>query len=77
MAIGNRFFLAFVGIAAGSSQSWSVIGYWIGVVAAWAWLFMLALKLLRTNRSEGMMKVLSVGRNLCCAAIKLRRRLLQ
>jgi hypothetical protein len=48
MATGIFFFLAFVGIATGSGQSWSVIGFWIGVVAAWAWLFMLALKLLRT-----------------------------
>jgi hypothetical protein len=49
MATGILFFLAFVGIATGSGQSWSIIGFWIGVVAAWAWLFMLALKLLRTR----------------------------
>ncbi|TMC33974.1 MAG: DUF998 domain-containing protein [Chloroflexi bacterium] len=29
---GVIFFAAFVGIATGSGQAWSVIGFWIGVV---------------------------------------------
>ncbi|HEU5379452.1 MAG TPA: DUF998 domain-containing protein [Ktedonobacteraceae bacterium] len=48
---GVLFFLAFVGVASGSGQSWSVIGFWIGGVIAWAWLFGLAIKLLTKQRS--------------------------
>ena len=46
LATGVIFFAAFVGIAMGSGQSWSVIGFWIGVVVAWAWISALAVKLL-------------------------------
>jgi hypothetical membrane protein len=46
LASGVIFFAAFVGIATGSGQPWSVIGFWIGVVVAWAWVWALALKLL-------------------------------
>ncbi len=46
LASGAIFFAAFVGIATGSGQSWSVIGFWIGVVVAWAWVWALALKIL-------------------------------
>jgi hypothetical protein len=46
LATGVIFFAAFVGIATGSGQSWSVIGFWIGVVVAWAWIWALAMKLL-------------------------------
>ena len=45
-ATGLIFLAAFVGIAMGSGQSWSVLGFWIGVVVAWAWIAALALKLL-------------------------------
>jgi len=45
-ATGVIFFAAFVGIAAGSGQSWSVLGFWIGVIVAWAWVSALATKLL-------------------------------
>jgi hypothetical protein len=48
---GVLFFLAFVGVATGSGQRWSVMGFWIGVVVAWAWLFVLAIKLLTGRRS--------------------------
>ena len=37
-ATGVIFFAAFVGVATGSGQPWSVIGFWIGVVFAWAWI---------------------------------------
>ena len=47
LATGVIFFAAFAGVATGSGQSWSVIGFWIGVVFAWAWIWALALKLLR------------------------------
>jgi Protein of unknown function (DUF998) len=46
LATGVIFFAAFVGVATGSGQSWSVIGFWIGVLVAWAWIWALALSLL-------------------------------
>jgi hypothetical protein len=46
LATGVIFFAAFVGVATGSGQSWSVIGFWIGVVVAWAWISAMAVKLL-------------------------------
>ncbi len=49
LATGVIFFAAFVGVATGSGQSWSVIGFWIGVVVAWAWIWALAMKLLREH----------------------------
>jgi hypothetical protein len=45
-ATGVIFFAAFAGIATGSGQSWSVMGFWIGVVVAWAWVWAMAVKLL-------------------------------
>lgn len=44
-ATGVIFLAAFVGIAVGSGQSWSVLGFWIGVVVAWTWIAALAAKL--------------------------------
>jgi hypothetical protein len=46
LATGVIFFAAFAGIATGSGQSWSVMGFWIGVVVAWAWISAMAVKLL-------------------------------
>lgn len=46
LATGVIFFAAFAGIAAGSGQSWSVMGFWAGVVIAWAWISALAVKLM-------------------------------
>lgn len=45
-ATGLIFLAAFVGIATGSGQLWSVLGFWFGVVVAWAWIAALAVKLL-------------------------------
>lgn len=45
-ASGVIFFAAFAGIAVGSGQPWSVLGFWLGVIVAWAWIAALALKLL-------------------------------
>jgi Protein of unknown function (DUF998)/alpha/beta hydrolase fold len=42
---GILFFAAFVGVATGSGQSWSVIGFWIGVLFIWAWISILAARL--------------------------------
>ncbi len=46
VATGVIFFAAFVGIATGSGQSWSVIGFWIGAVCAWAWISAMAARLI-------------------------------
>ena len=46
VATGVIFFAAFGGVATGSGQTWSVIGFWIGIVCAWAWIWALASKLL-------------------------------
>src|SRR6266480_6687697 len=51
LATGVIFFAAFVGVATGSGQPWSVIGFWIGVVFAWAWIWALAMKLLTERAS--------------------------
>jgi len=50
-ATGVIFFAAFVGVATGSGQPWSVIGFWIGVVFAWAWISTMAARLL-TGRAS-------------------------
>lgn len=42
---GLLFFAAFVGVATGSGQSWSVIGFWIGVICIWIWILLLAVRL--------------------------------
>jgi Protein of unknown function (DUF998) len=52
-AAGVIFFTAFVGVATGSGQSWSVIGFWIGVLVAWAWIWALALSLLTDHIPAG------------------------
>jgi hypothetical protein len=43
---GMLFLLAFIGIATGSGQSWSVLGFWAGMLVAWAWISVLAWRLL-------------------------------
>lgn len=48
---GVVFFAAFVGVATGSGQSWSVIGFWIGVICAWAWVSIVAVRLLAEHVS--------------------------
>jgi hypothetical protein len=50
-ATGVIFFAAFVGVATGSGQPWSVIGFWIGVVFAWAWISTMTARLL-TGRAS-------------------------
>ena len=42
---GVVFFLAFAGIAAGSGSGWTIVGFWIGVVLAFAWLTMVCMRL--------------------------------
>ncbi|MFL5662896.1 MAG: hypothetical protein ACJ8BW_16335 [Ktedonobacteraceae bacterium] len=45
------FFAAFIGVAMGSGQSWSVIGFWIGVVFIWAWISLLAARLRKESNA--------------------------
>ena len=46
VATGVLFFAAFFGVASGQSQSWSVIGFWIGVVLIWAWISSISVRLM-------------------------------
>jgi len=43
---GLVFFAAFVGIAAGSGNSWTILGFWMGVILAWAWVAAMAVRLI-------------------------------
>ena len=45
-ATGLIFFAAFSGIASGSAQPWTVIGFWIGLVLAWTWISVMAARLI-------------------------------
>ena len=45
---GGVFLLAFIGIAMGSGTSWSVLGFWVGILLAWSWISALALRLRST-----------------------------
>lgn len=47
---GVIFFAAFIGIASGSGNGWTILGFWIGMILAWLWLSLVSLKLLQENR---------------------------
>ena len=44
---GVAFFAGFFGIAAGSGNGWTILGFWIAVVIAWAWISVMAGRLMR------------------------------
>jgi hypothetical protein len=46
IATGVIFFAAFAGVASGSSQAPIVIGFWIGVILAFAWIAVMAARLM-------------------------------
>ena len=46
IATGLIFFASFAGVASGSSQAPIVIGFWIGVVLAFAWIAVMAARLM-------------------------------
>jgi hypothetical protein len=46
---GVVFLLSFLGIASGSTSAAVVLGFWLGVIVAWAWLAAVALRLYRTT----------------------------
>jgi hypothetical membrane protein len=43
---GVVFFAAFIGIAAGQGNPWTILGFWIGVVLAWSWISALSARLM-------------------------------
>jgi hypothetical protein len=47
VATGVVFFAGFFGIAAGSGNRWTILGFWIAVVLAWAWVSLMAVRLMR------------------------------
>lgn len=46
---GVVFLVAFAGIAIGSGNGWAILGFWIGVVLAFAWVTAMCLRLLRAE----------------------------
>jgi hypothetical protein len=46
---GTLFLLSFLGIASGSDNAAVVLGFWLGIILAWAWLAAVALHLYRTT----------------------------
>lgn len=50
---GAVFLAGFVGIASGSGSSAVVLGFWIAVVAAWAWVSALSVHLYRQTPAQG------------------------
>lgn len=44
---GVVFLAAFAGIAAGSGHTWAVLGLWVGVAVAWAWILVTSVRLTR------------------------------
>ena len=49
---GLVFLAGFVGVASGSGNRWSVIGFWIAVVLAWSWITAISLRYLRATRLD-------------------------
>ncbi|MEZ4614772.1 MAG: DUF998 domain-containing protein [Caldilineaceae bacterium] len=47
VATGIVFLAAFVGIGAGAGNPWTLLGFWIGLTVAWAWLSALCAHLRR------------------------------
>lgn len=43
---GVAFLAGFIGIASGSGNSWTLLGFWIGVVLAWTWISILSARLM-------------------------------
>jgi hypothetical protein len=42
---GAVFLLGFIGIASGSGNSWTILGFWVAVILAWTWLSAVLAKL--------------------------------
>jgi hypothetical protein len=46
---GVVFLLSFLGIASGSNSAAVVLGFWLGIIVAWAWLAVVSLRLYRAT----------------------------
>jgi hypothetical protein len=53
VATGVVFFAGFFGIAAGSGNGWTILGFWIAVVLAWTWLTAMAVRLMTQLAATG------------------------
>jgi hypothetical protein len=49
---GLVFLAGFVGVASGSGNTWSVIGFWIAVVLVWSWITAISLRYRRATRLD-------------------------
>ncbi len=49
---GIVFLAGFIGVASGSGNSWSVLGFWIAVVLAWSWITAISLRYQRATRLD-------------------------
>jgi hypothetical protein len=49
---GVVFFAAFIGIASGSGDTWTILGFWIGVVLAWSWVSALSARLMQGAKED-------------------------
>ena len=49
---GLVFLAGFVGVASGSGNRWSVIGFWIAVILAWSWITAISLRYRRATRLD-------------------------
>jgi hypothetical protein len=47
---GLVFLAGFVGVASGSGNSWSVLGFWVAMVLAWSWITAISLRYQRAIR---------------------------
>ena len=47
MITGTVFLATFLGIASGEGQSWTIPGFWAGMVFVWLWLSVLSARLYR------------------------------
>jgi hypothetical membrane protein len=52
VATGIIFFAAFVGIASGPGNPVIVVGFWIGVIVAWAWVSAISARLMTEHSAE-------------------------
>ena len=50
VATGVLFLAGFVGIASGSGNGWTILGFWIALVVAWAWICVMAARLISELR---------------------------
>jgi hypothetical protein len=50
VATGVLFLAGFVGIASGSGNGWTILGFWIALILAWAWICFMAARLISELR---------------------------